>query len=213
MEINEVVDGMFERRGYPQGDSEVAHPQPANGIKCARCHRGLKTAYMVGGTAYGPICVRKLGFVVESNGVASRQRKQVSSQPEPDEGVQLTFFHESPTPEVVYTGTILGDDDDRIVTAHRPGRPARQLPLHLDIVNHSPTGFCWGYGGSGPAQLSLAVLLDYLRGDKERALRMYQDFKFKVIARFDQNKPFTLEGRTVENFITEWDINFLRREL
>lgn len=27
------------------------------------------------------------------------------------------------------------------------------------IYNHSPDGFNWGYGGSGPAQLALAVLL------------------------------------------------------
>jgi len=25
------------------------------------------------------------------------------------------------------------------------------LPLRLDLYNHSPTGFEWGYGGSGPA--------------------------------------------------------------
>ena len=30
------------------------------------------------------------------------------------------------------------------------------------IWNHSPTGFEWGYGGSGPAQLALALLLDYV---------------------------------------------------
>lgn len=28
----------------------------------------------------------------------------------------------------------------------------------LAVRNHSPTGFAWGYGGSGPAQLALAVL-------------------------------------------------------
>ena len=32
-----------------------------------------------------------------------------------------------------------------------------QLPLRLDLANHSPTGFSWGYGGSGPAQLALAL--------------------------------------------------------
>ena len=25
--------------------------------------------------------------------------------------------------------------------------------------NHSPDGFNWGYGGSGPAQLALAIML------------------------------------------------------
>jgi len=34
------------------------------------------------------------------------------------------------------------------------------LPPRNDIRNHSPDGFEWGYGGSGPAQLSLALLCD-----------------------------------------------------
>lgn len=32
-----------------------------------------------------------------------------------------------------------------------------------DLHNHSPTGFNWGYGGSGPAQAALAILAMYLR--------------------------------------------------
>jgi len=55
------------------------------------------------------------------------------------------------------------------------------LEPRLDLRNHSPTGFEWGYGGSGPAQLALAILCDALNDD-ERALRHYQDFKRRVIA-------------------------------
>jgi hypothetical protein len=36
----------------------------------------------------------------------------------------------------------------------------RPLPMRLDLWNHSPTGFEFGYGGSGPAQLALAILAD-----------------------------------------------------
>lgn len=39
----------------------------------------------------------------------------------------------------------------------------RALPLRLGVRNHSPTGFSWGYNGSGPAQLALAILCDHLR--------------------------------------------------
>ena len=46
------------------------------------------------------------------------------------------------------------------------GRP---LNPRLDLWSHSPTGFEWGYGGSGPAQLALALLADHLEDDK-RAL-------------------------------------------
>lgn len=57
------------------------------------------------------------------------------------------------------------------------------LPLNPrhDLYNHSPDEFEWGYGGSGPAQLSLALLADHLGNDSE-ALAHYQDFKFAVVA-------------------------------
>jgi hypothetical protein len=49
------------------------------------------------------------------------------------------------------------------------------------VWNHSPDGFQWGYGGSGPAQLSLAILLD-VTGDKDRSVRLHQEFKRDKIA-------------------------------
>ena len=58
------------------------------------------------------------------------------------------------------------------------------LPLEpsLKIRNHSPTGFEWGYGGSGPAQLALAILLD-CTGCPEVALSYYLLFKAEEIAK------------------------------
>lgn len=44
---------------------------------------------------------------------------------------------------------------------------------------HSPTGFEWGYAGSGPAQLALAILLEIT--SEQAALLLYQDFKRDVI--------------------------------
>lgn len=49
------------------------------------------------------------------------------------------------------------------------------------IVNHSPDGFNWGYGGSGPSQLALAILLEVT--DKDFAVRNYQSFKSDFIAK------------------------------
>src|SRR5690242_4263124 len=59
---------------------------------------------------------------------------------------------------------------------------ARLLNPRYDLRNHSPDGFEFGYAGSGPSQLSLALLADAL-GDDDRAQDMYQSFKFKVIGR------------------------------
>jgi len=58
------------------------------------------------------------------------------------------------------------------------GRP---LDPCLYIRNHSPDGFNWGYGGSGPAQLALAMIV---RVSCTRvAQTLYQEFKAGVIAR------------------------------
>lgn len=53
-------------------------------------------------------------------------------------------------------------------------------PRH-DLRNHSPDGFQWGYGGSGPSQLALAICCNAV--GETRGQRIYQDFKFAVIAR------------------------------
>jgi hypothetical protein len=64
------------------------------------------------------------------------------------------------------------------------------LPSHIELRNHSPTGFNWGYGGSGPAQLALALLMD-ATGDPELALRHYQDFKFEFVAQCGDKRTIT----------------------
>jgi hypothetical protein len=57
----------------------------------------------------------------------------------------------------------------------------RRLPMRLDLRRHSPTGFEWGYPGSGPAQLALALLADHF-GDAI-ALEIYQEFKRTLVSR------------------------------
>lgn len=50
------------------------------------------------------------------------------------------------------------------------------------VINHSPDGFNWGYGGSGSAQLALAIMLA-VTGKPDG----YQDFKWEVIATLPQS--------------------------
>lgn len=54
------------------------------------------------------------------------------------------------------------------------------------VVNHSPDGFMWGYGGSGPSQLALAILMKFT--DVEVALRHYHDFKREHVSQWDMDK-------------------------
>jgi len=49
------------------------------------------------------------------------------------------------------------------------------------IWNHSPDGFNWGYQGSGPAQLALALLYDVTK-DKDISVHLHQEFKRDYVA-------------------------------
>ena len=70
------------------------------------------------------------------------------------------------------------------------------LNPRLDLWNHSSTGFEWGYGGSGPAQLALAILADHC-GNDEQALNFYQRFKWAVIAELPR-KRWALNSRDID---------------
>lgn len=70
----------------------------------------------------------------------------------------------------------------------------------LELANHSPTGFSWGYAGSGPAQLALAILLDHT-GDPEVALSLYQTFKVQHVALWGQQWTFPVHS--LERWISQ----------
>lgn len=74
------------------------------------------------------------------------------------------------------------------------------LDPRLDLRNHSPTGLSWGYSGSGPAQLALAILCHALHSD-ERAEELYQEFKDAVVSRLDQNQPWRLTTHEVLGWV------------
>lgn len=64
------------------------------------------------------------------------------------------------------------------------------LEKSLQVINHSPKGFSWGYGGSDPAQLALAILLECL--PEKKAAAFHQDFKWKFVATLPE-KDFETE--------------------
>lgn len=61
------------------------------------------------------------------------------------------------------------------------GKP---LPPRHDLARLSKTGFEWGFEGSAPAQLALALLADHL-GDGAAAMRLHLAFMRKVVAELD----------------------------
>ena len=72
----------------------------------------------------------------------------------------------------------------------------------LEVYNHSPTGFEWGYGGSGPHQLALAILIEaltehFVEGQgieetpEQTALRLYHQFVWSVVCHLDADGKLT----------------------
>lgn len=55
------------------------------------------------------------------------------------------------------------------------------LDSRTDLVNHSPDGFEWGYSGSGPSQLSLAIVAA-VAGDGA-ALGCYRKFREACVSK------------------------------
>jgi hypothetical protein len=85
---------------------------------------------------------------------------------------------------------------------------------HVDY--HSPDGFEWGYGGSGPADLALAILTDFFeenpkevqtyartgQGEPSSAVHFHQKFKDKFVAGLPKN-----QWQITEEEIKKWQSN------
>lgn len=82
--------------------------------------------------------------------------------------------------------------EENIVLMSTDGEIWANLPLYLEEVNHSPTGFEWGYRGSGPAQLAYAILRSYFEirvglspeEAQNRTMKEYYDFKDAVVCNY-----------------------------
>lgn len=72
--------------------------------------------------------------------------------------------------------------------------------VSLTIVNHSPDGFAWGYSGSGPAQLALALLLAEGVGP-ETAPLMHQSLKAAKIATLDIDAGWRMTSEEIRAWI------------
>jgi hypothetical protein len=102
--------------------------------------------------------------------------------------------------------------------------PLRHVPVH------SPTGLEWGYGGSGPADTALAILLDATGEaallprsafqfplskraraalEKTRSYALYQRFKWEVVARLPKTSTdleHAIRPVPADTAVEEWRI-------
>jgi hypothetical protein len=108
----------------------------------------------------------------------------------------------SADPDVIYVGY---RRRSRAIVEEQSDQQQLTPERSLELANHSPSGFEWGYGGSGPAQLALALLLDYT-DDEELALAEYKAFKTEVVSQLECTGPdgcWRLTGREIDAALRE----------
>jgi hypothetical protein len=108
----------------------------------------------------------------------------------------------SADPDVIYVGY---RRRGRTIVEKQPDQEQLTPERSLELANHSPSGFEWGYCGSGPAQLALALLLDYT-GDEAFALDHYQEFKTEVVSQLECTGPdgcWRLTGSDIDAVLHE----------
>lgn len=142
-----------------------------------------------------------LRLIVETapNGAAARACVEGVGRP-----LQLPIIRFSER-EATYYGRRDADGACRVAVVETTGA-MRPLDPRLELENKSPTGFEWGYAGSGPAQLALALCADAL-GDDEAAIGVYQRFKFAVIAGLDRSSAWAMTAADVRALCAALDRN------
>ncbi len=89
------------------------------------------------------------------------------------------------------------------------------LDPRTDLRNFNADGFEWGYEGSGPSQLALALIADHLNA--EMALKHYRDFMTTIIAEIEGDEwtmsSEDIDRRTEEITIVPMDLETLLRKV
>ena len=157
--------------------------------RCNRCGRKLRNVYMVNGLQYGKVCAQKMGWESDfRSNFAMTLDVPVSADP------RFSVPEKSKTP--IYVGiprrNSRGGHEVWVVT--EKGR--RELDPKNDLRDHSPDGFMWGYGGSGPSQLALALACDALASD-EKGQQVYMELKWNFVAKLPQADRFEVAVRAI----------------
>lgn len=138
---------------------------------CRACHRGLKNPESVR-RGIGPVCGRKGG-----KDAMEKDEYKITTQEE--------LERMKPLPGIESFVFMRGNDG------------TAQFNFAQNIRIHSPTGMEYGYGGSGPADCALNILLHFVDG--RTAWGLHQSFKWDFIAPIDRDAKYELHaGRILE---------------
>ena len=99
--------------------------------------------------------------------------------------------------------------DSKFIRIARPRRAQEDLTVVVTVVEgdiekplkhiirHSPTGFEYGYSGSGPADLALSICHYFNKPE------LYQRFKEKVIAMLKPEEDYDIPFTDIESILNE----------
>ncbi len=152
---------------------------------CEVCHRALKDPRSIE-IGMGPVCagkVRRKEYMEDNDRRLEETRKLINALFGAMDETGAYFIPES-----------VRDFELRRVN----GEPSADVPHKL--VYHSPTGFEWGYGGSGPADLALNILASFL--PLRQAWALHQPFKWRFIATMPREGG-TIKGDDIRQFLKE----------
>jgi len=184
-------------------------PNFGKGFSCARCNRVLTNPESVK-IGLGPVCVRKM------------KRNDEGHDEDGSTIADIPFDFE--TWDVVCKRVPNG-------RTAIDGQPLYRVSTNINqaVVWHSPTGFEWGYGGSGPADFALNILHWFVppkKGGKAHdfpvevskgsvtsafASRYHQDFKRYVAA--IPHEGGIIKGDLIKAYIKEKIAEFNSQDL
>lgn len=148
--------------------------------RCRRCGRILKKEPWAS-RGIGKICERKAGIE------ASKQDNGDTDIIVPYDGGDI-WIERQAAPTMLVPGVHMNQ-------THTAS--GVRTNVQRTIYRHSPTGFNFGYGGSGPADLALNILLMFCKPGK--ANHIYQQFKFEFLG--EQGDRLVIPRQKILDFI------------
>lgn len=112
----------------------------------------------------------------------------------------------SPIVELMFPGAPAGKrEEDYTDNELLAGLDVGKLLRHR-YQRHSPDGFEFGYGGSGPAECALNLLAEFIGVKNATENGLYQDFKFAFIAPLDQEKGGVIPAEEIRMWVRgQWN--------
>lgn len=115
----------------------------------------------------------------------------------------------SPDFKYAYFEGVIEAGDDWQVYVTDPGGERRELQPRYDLANHSPDGFSWGYVGSGPSQLAIAMLAHHFwhecdaHDDSAKATRLAGQFMTECVAVLPKGKSWAYTSNDIDDWLSD----------